>query len=47
VNSKARQLKNKSIRKKGFGPRETQVALGISRDCKDTKDTKYLRFPQS
>ena len=35
------------IRKKGFGPEETQVALGISRDCRDTKDTKYLGFFQS
>ena len=25
-------------------PGETQVALGISRDIKDTKDTKYPRF---
>ena len=27
-------------------PGETQVALGISRDIKDTKDTKYPRFSQ-
>ena len=26
------------IRKKGFGPEETQVALGVSRDSKDIKD---------
>ena len=26
------------IRKKGVGPRETQVALGVSRDFKDLKD---------
>jgi hypothetical protein len=26
------------IRKKGFGPKETQVALGVSRDSKDIKD---------
>ena len=26
------------IRKKGVGPRETQVALGVSRDSKDLKD---------
>jgi len=31
----------KSIRKKGFGPEETQVALGVSRDYKDFKDKKY------
>jgi hypothetical protein len=34
----------KVIRKKGFGPRETQVALGVSRDFKDSKDTKYPRL---
>ena len=27
-----------SLRKKGVGPRETQVALGVSRDSKDLKD---------
>ena len=33
-----------SIRKKGFGPKETQVALGVSRDSKDIKDSKSPRF---
>jgi len=31
------------IRKKGFGPGETQVALGVSRDYKHFKDTKTPR----
>ena len=31
---------SKVIWKKGFGPRETQAALGISRDSKDFKDSK-------
>ena len=35
------------IRKKGFGHRETQVALGFSRDSKDIKDQKSPGLPQS
>ena len=35
------------IRKKGFGHRETQVALGCSRDSKDIKDQKSPGLPQS
>ena len=31
-------LEDIHIRKKGVGPRETQVALGVSRDSKDLKD---------
>jgi len=33
-----RQVGSEFIRKKGFGPEETQVALGVSRDSKDIKD---------
>ena len=36
-----------SIRKKGFGHRETQVALVCSRDSKDIKDQKSPGLPQS
>ena len=34
---------SKDIRKKGFGPRETLVALGVFRDCKDFKNKKHPR----
>ena len=36
----------KHIRKKGFGPRETQVALGVSRDSKDLKDYQRSKEPR-
>ena len=36
-----------NIRKKGFGHRETQVALGCFRDSKDIKDQKSPGLPQS
>lgn len=32
--------KTTSHQGKGFGPRETQIALGVSGDCKDIKDSK-------
>jgi len=36
-------MRGEAIRKKGFGPKETQVALGVSRDSKDIKDSKTPR----
>ena len=41
------EWKNLFIKKKGFGHRETQVALGCSRDAKDIKDQKSPGLPQS
>ena len=41
------KMKLLPIRKKGFGHRETQVALGCSRDSKDIKDQKSPGLPQN
>ena len=40
------QLSQAHIRKKGVGPRETQVALGVSRDSKDLKRSLKIKISQ-